>query len=89
MISEKLSSDGLNLETKVQNINANLKFDGVIGHKRGCQYNDLPQFVRDIVDFKNDHDVVITHIADTRMEMRLKDVFKRIEEVAEKNLADL
>ena len=70
----------MHLEAKVQNISAHLQFEGVIGHKAGCQYSDLPHFVREVAEFKSDSDVVINHIADTRIELRVKEIFKKMEE---------
>ena len=64
----------------MQNISAHLKFDGVIGHKAGCQYSDLPHFVQEVADFKSDSDVLINHIADTRIELRVREIFKKMEE---------
>ena len=89
MIAEKLSSDGLNIETKIQNLAANFKYEDVIGPKRSCQYPDLPAFVRDMIDFKGDQDVVITHITDTRIELRINEAFKKIDEAAEKTSTEL
>ena len=89
MIAEKLSSDGLNIETKIQNLSANFKYEDVIGPKRSCQYPDLPAFVRDMIEFKSDQDVIITHITDTRIELRINEAFKKIDEAAQKNSAEL
>ena len=61
-----------------------MKFDGVIGKKNGCQYSDLPHFVRDLAEFKADSDVIIAHTADRRIEHNLKDIDMKIDERAEK-----
>ena len=42
-----------------------------------------------MIDFKNDQDVVITHITDTRIELRINEAFKKIDEAAEKNSVEL
>ena len=42
----------------------------------------LPAFVRDMIEFKSDQDVVITHITDTRIELRINEAFKKIDEAA-------
>ena len=61
-----------------------MKFDGVIGKKNGCQYIDLPHFVRDLAEFKADSDVIISHTADRRIENRIKDIDTKIDERDEK-----
>ena len=42
-----------------------------------------------MADFKADSDVLINHIVDKRMELRLQEVFKKIEESAQKNYEEL
>ena len=42
-----------------------------------------------MAEFKADSDVLINHIVDKRMELRLQEVFKKIEESAQKNSEDL
>ena len=70
-----MKADRASLEARFQIVQANMRFEGVIGNKPGCQYINLPHFVKEVADFKADSDVIICHITDQRLELRLKDIF--------------
>ena len=69
-----------NLHNLVSNVQEQFKVDGVIGIGKNDMFKDIATFIRSIAEFKDESDVIFSTMSDKKIDYRLKDVFKKIEE---------
>ena len=55
---------------------------GVIGTGKNDMFKDISTFIRSLAEFKDEADVVFSTMSDKKIDYRLKEVFKKIDEAA-------
>ena len=74
------------MKSLIENLQAQFRVEGIIGHGHDDQYRDIPTFIRGIAEWKEDSDVTIPNMIEKRLDLRLKDVFTKIETKDANNL---
>ena len=76
----------MHLRELVQSLKDQFRVEGVIGSNKNDMYKDISTFIRSMAEFKDESDVIFSTMCDKRMEHRLKDILKQIDENAAQQL---